>query len=80
MRVTVKLYATLRRYKPEIPSGAGLSLDVPSGTTVSQIVEQLAIPDGVALVAMVNDKVQKLDYVLADGDTLSLFPPVAGGN
>ncbi len=79
MEITVKLYATLRKYKPELPPGAGFSFDLPSGTTVSQVLEQLAIPDGVALVAMVNGEVQKLDHVLVKGDTLSLFPPVAGG-
>ncbi|MGC8786428.1 MAG: MoaD/ThiS family protein [Anaerolineae bacterium] len=79
MRITVKLYATLRRYKPDLTPGAGFSLDVPPGATVGQVVAQLGIPDGVALVPMVNDEVQGLDHVLAEGDTLSLFPPVAGG-
>ncbi|MEM4724530.1 MAG: MoaD/ThiS family protein [Candidatus Hadarchaeum sp.] len=79
MRITVKLYATLRRYKPGLAPGAGFSLDVPPGATVSQVVEQLGIPDGVALVPMVNNEAQGLDYVLAEGDTLHLFPPVAGG-
>jgi molybdopterin synthase sulfur carrier subunit len=79
MRISVKLYATLRRYKPDLPRGAGLSLEVPPGTTVSQVVEQLGIPDAAPLVAMVNNAVCKVDYVLAEGDRLSLFPPVAGG-
>ncbi|MBC7232315.1 MAG: MoaD/ThiS family protein [Chloroflexi bacterium] len=79
MRITVKLYATLRRFKPDLPPGAGFSVDVPLDATVSQVVEQLGIPDGVALVPMVNNEVKGLDHVLAEGDTLSLFPPVAGG-
>ncbi|MGQ9492930.1 MAG: MoaD/ThiS family protein [Anaerolineae bacterium] len=79
MRITVKLYATLRRFKPDLAPGAGLPLDVPPKATVSQVVEQLGIPDGVALVPMVNNEVKGMDHVLAEGDTLSLFPPVAGG-
>jgi molybdopterin synthase sulfur carrier subunit len=79
MRIAVKLYATLRRYKPDLPRGAGLPLEVPPGTTVSQVVERLGIPDAAPLVAMVNNAVCKADYVLAEGDKLSLFPPVAGG-
>lgn len=79
MEVTVKLYATLRRYGPALPPGASLALDVPEGSDVASLVGQLGIPDGVALVAMVNDEVGHLDRVLRAGDVVSLFPPVAGG-
>ena len=79
MRISVKLYATLRRYKPELPRGATLTLDVPTGTTVGQLVQRLGIPDAVPLLAMVNNGVCKTDHILADGDKLNLFPPVAGG-
>lgn len=79
MHVTVKLYATLRRYRPEQPRGAALPIEVPSGATVSQVIERLGIPDAAPLVAMVNNAVRTVDYVLAEGDTLSLFPPVSGG-
>jgi len=78
MRITVKLYATLRQYQPDAPR-AGLLLNVPVGTTVGEVLPRLGLPDGVPLVAMVNDRVEHLDHVLTEGDTLSLFPPVAGG-
>ena len=79
MRITVKLYATLRRYGPEPPAGAGFELEVPAEADVETAVECLGIPDGVALVAMVNNEAVRLDHVLVAGDVLSLFPPVAGG-
>jgi sulfur carrier protein ThiS len=79
MQITVKLYATLRRYGPELPSGAGFCLEVPAGSDVEKVMERLGIPDGVALVAMVNNKVVHVEHVLVAGDSLSLFPPVAGG-
>nr|MBC7245301.1 MoaD/ThiS family protein [Chloroflexota bacterium] len=79
MRITVKLYATLRRFRPNLAPGAGFPLDVPPDATVNQVVEQLGIPEGVALVPMVNNEVKSMDYILAEGDTLNLFPPVAGG-
>jgi molybdopterin converting factor small subunit len=78
MRITVKLYATLRQYRPNAPR-SGLALDLPAGTTIEALLPQLGLPDGVALVAMVNDKVEGLEHVLVDADALSLFPPVAGG-
>ena len=78
MRITVKLYATLRRYYPQVPRD-GLPLEVPPGTTIADVLPRLGLPDAVPLVAMVNEKVEHLDYVLSEGDVLSLFPPVAGG-
>jgi len=79
MNITVRLYATLRRYQPGPSKDGRLSLDLPSGANIGLALKQLGIPDEVALVAMVNDKVQMLDFGLSEADTLSLFPPVAGG-
>jgi sulfur carrier protein ThiS len=79
MRVTVKLHGYLRKYKPEVPRGAVLSVDIPPGTTVCQVLEQLAIPDGVSLVTMVSAGVCRLDHTLVEGDQLMLFPRVSGG-
>ncbi len=79
MRIQVKLYAALRQYQPNLQRGEALALDVPRGTTVGQAIRQLSIPDDIPLVAMVNSSVRKLEHVLGEDDTLSLFPPVAGG-
>ena len=79
MFIHVKLYATLRRYGPQVPRGEGIPLEVGGGTTVVQILQRLGIPDSLPLVSMINTRVCKTDDVLSEGDTLSLFPPVAGG-
>jgi len=79
MRITVKLFATFRRYRPELPPGTGMPLEVPPGANVTLVMERLGIPDEMPLVAMVNSEVVHPDRVLAEGDTVSLFPPIAGG-
>ena len=79
MRIQVRLFAILRQHVPDLPPRGSLRFDVPDGTTVRQTIRQLAIPDGSLVVAMVNSTVTGLDQVLTEGDTLSLFPPVAGG-
>jgi molybdopterin converting factor small subunit len=79
MQITVKLYATLRKYGPSLPVGADLTLDLPEGSDVAAVVALLRLPEGVALVAMVNDQAVHLDHVVLAGDTVSLLPPVAGG-
>ena len=78
MRITVKLFATLHKYRPDAPR-TGLALDVPEGADIAKVLPLLGVPDRVPLVAMVNEKVEHLDCVLKEGDVLSLFPPVAGG-
>lgn len=79
MGITVKLLATVRRYQPQLALGESLTLPISAGTTVSQVLRRLGIPTGAAVFAMVNGTVRKPDYVLSEGDTLLVFPPVAGG-
>jgi molybdopterin synthase sulfur carrier subunit len=79
MQITVKLYATLRKYGPSLPLGAGFTLDLPEGSDVAAVAEHLGLPVRVPLVAMVNDQAVHLDHVVVAGDAVSLFPPVAGG-
>jgi molybdopterin converting factor small subunit len=79
MQITVKLYATLRKYGSSLPVEAGFTLDLPEGSDVAAVAEHLKIPEGVPLVAMVNNQVVHLDHVVVAGDTVSLYPPVAGG-
>lgn len=79
MGITVKLLATVRRYQPQLAPGESLTLAISAGTTVSQVLGRLGIPSGAAVFAMVNGTVRTPDYVLSEGDTLLVFPPVAGG-
>jgi len=80
IEVEVRLYATLRRYRPELKAGESLSLNLEEGTTVRQLLEEkLGIPTEVVKTTFVNGVAQRFDYVLVDGDRLGIFPPVAGG-
>jgi len=79
MRVGVRLFGLLRRYRPDVPRGGTLSLTLEPDTTVGGLLKQLGITDSAPVVAMVNSTVRGLDHSLADGDQLYLFPPVSGG-
>ncbi|NOX19913.1 MAG: MoaD/ThiS family protein [Nitrospirae bacterium] len=74
MTITVKLFATLKQYGSEIQE-----ITVPEGTTVADVIKMLKIPESVPLLRIVNAVHVKPDYKLKDGDTLALFPPIAGG-
>jgi molybdopterin converting factor small subunit len=54
-------------------------LDVPPGTTVAELVESLGIPNDLECLRVVNGHDAAPAHRLADGDVLSLFPPLAGG-
>ncbi|HEY7203167.1 MAG TPA: MoaD/ThiS family protein [Methylomirabilota bacterium] len=79
MKVEVHLTATLRVYLPAGTVGDNVVLDVPDGATVDQVVHSLRIPRELERLTVVNGRDAVPDQALAEGDVLSLFPPLAGG-
>lgn len=85
MKVEVRLYGALRRYRPADPSGEAPSfhlpfkVDLPSHATVDILADRLGIPEGFISAAAVNDQAVDSSAGLVDGDRISLFPPSAGG-
>jgi molybdopterin converting factor small subunit len=74
MKITVKLFATLRKGRFDADS-----LDCPVGTRVQDIVRQLAIEEKDAAIIFVNSRHAEFHTILTEGDTLAIFPPVGGG-
>ena len=79
MRVTVRLYAFLAERVPGARSGSRLELELPEGSTLSDLVARLAVPREQARITVVNGRMQELDHRLQPGDEVGIFPPVAGG-
>ena len=80
IRVEARLYATLRKYHPEIKIGEALVRELAEGTTVQQLLEdELGVPPDEVKTVFVNGLSRDFDHVLADGDRVGIFPPVAGG-
>jgi len=77
--VQVRLYATLRRYRPEVRLGESLPMELPEGSTVGQLIARLGIPARVVKSIFVNRRPQNPEHVLQNGDEVAIFPPVAGG-
>ena len=74
MRINIKLYATLRdgRFDRKI-------LEFPEDTTVFDIINTLNIKEKEAAIIFINNKHVEFNTVLAEGDTLAVFPPIGGG-
>ena len=79
MKVQVKLMATLRNKLP--PEARGLAqIDLEPGATVAVLLDRLGIAASQVHAVMVNDAAEPdRQRPLADGDSLLLLPPVAGG-
>ena len=74
LKVLIKLFATLRdgRFKME-------TWELPAATHVGKILQDLDIGVEEVAIILVNGRNVEEEYVLHDGDTLALFPPVGGG-
>ena len=88
MRVTFKLFAMLTDYLPPQVDGRPrngnvIELDLPEGTTVHQVIERFGLPERLVHLVLIDGafvpKEQRDARVLADGQALAIWPPVAGG-
>lgn len=74
MKIKVKLFATLRENR-----GKELGLTLNEGLNVVDVLSLLDINEKDIAILLVNGRDGTFDQILADGDALSLFPPVGGG-
>ena len=77
--VHVKLFATLRSYRPGLEIGEAFPVALPEGSTVKVLIEELNLPESEIKIVFVNFLAREREYVLHDGDEIGLFPPVGGG-
>jgi molybdopterin synthase catalytic subunit len=81
MKVRLRLFASVR----EIVGAGELSMEVPDGTTVGQLVQRVgeAYPRlrglSSSLLLAVNREYRPAGHALQDGDEVGLIPPVSGG-
>ncbi len=84
MKITFKLFATLTDYLPAQARHANaIELEVAANATISQILEPFALPPKMVHLVLVNghyvEPAERLSRTLKDGDTLAIWPPIAGG-
>jgi sulfur-carrier protein len=80
VRIEIRLFATLERYLPPGSRAGAATLDVPEGSTASDVAQRLGIPPGLERVLLINGHEATPDRTLAAGDVLDLYPPLAGGS
>ncbi len=71
----------MRKLLPSDSDGTKATIEVEDGLTVTELIEQLQIPKEMAQLVLVNGVNIEGEYsrILQEGDTVGVFPPVAGG-
>jgi sulfur carrier protein ThiS len=84
MQITFKLFASLTDHlPPDKRVGNQMSLTVPDGATIAQIIEPFNLPPKLVHLVLINGiyvaPADRAARALADGDALAIWPPIAGG-
>ena len=83
MHITFKLFASLTDYLPAREDKHAIKLDVPETITPNELIDQYQVPRDMAHLVLLNGNYLNPDdrdrSVFKDGDTLAVWPPVAGG-
>lgn len=84
MKVDVRLFASLRdRFPPEARGRGTLELD--PGASLQDLIDRLEVPSALAQMVLVDGRqaprarTARAAIVLEEGQTVSIFPPLAGG-
>ncbi len=83
MKLFIELYASLMPLLPPGNQRFRREIAMPDNSTVQQVIEQFKIPPEQAHIVLVNGKFvcgdDRLSHILSEEDTISIWPPVAGG-
>jgi sulfur carrier protein ThiS len=88
VRITFKLFAMLTDHLPEELDGERrngnvLEVELPEGTTVTQMIERFKLPPKLVHLVLVDGTyvapADREARVLKDGEALAIWPPIAGG-
>jgi molybdopterin converting factor small subunit len=79
IKVEVEAFAFLRDFlSPELKNGPKEILPEDQ-TTIGRMLDQIRIPESAPKVVLVNERSEKWDYCLKEGDIVEIFPPLDGG-
>ncbi len=83
MQITIKLYATLGDYLPPGSKHNRVEAEVADNTTVTAALAPFALPSKLTHLVLINGVFippnERAATCLQSGDTLAVWPPIAGG-
>jgi sulfur carrier protein ThiS len=78
MKVTVVFFGDFVRYKPADWPGKRGTVEVPEGSNIDALADQLGIGEEPCVI-MLNEEAHHRGAELHEGDTVTFLPPLAGG-
>lgn len=75
MKIELRLFASLKKYHQD----SDKQIDILQTITVEQLLQNKGVPVKEAPIVLVNGIRVGHKHVLADGDTVSVFPLIGGG-
>ncbi len=79
MRVSVRLLGAYREYLPANVCGSTYNLETPNGARIEVLLAQLPVPVDERYVVLINGRTPLARQILKEGDTIAVFPAMAGG-
>ena len=83
MQLTFKLYASLTEFLPDNAEDHAVTLEISEQETPHSIIDHHNVPRESAHLILLNGVYvtpdQRDEAIFTDGDTLAIWPPVAGG-
>ena len=83
MQIELKLYASLGEYLPPGARANAAKIEVEEAMTPNALIDRYRVPREQAHLVLLNGQFvppeQRDQALIGDGDTLAVWPPVAGG-
>lgn len=79
MLINVQLFATLRDHSLNGARNEPFPVEVAEGSTLRHLLNKLQLPEKVPKILLVNGRHCKEEEELHEGDSVGVFPPLAGG-
>jgi molybdopterin converting factor small subunit len=83
LKITFKLYASLTQLLPAQANNHAITIDVDDDTTAFDLIDRFRVPRKSAHLVLINGVYlapeERVHPNLTDGDTVAVWPPVAGG-
>lgn len=79
MKIELIISKEIDKYLKINKNGNPFTLSIDNNISIKQLMEELGIPEKYVSIILVNMQHKSTNYILKEGDKLSLFPAVAGG-
>jgi hypothetical protein len=76
IQVQVKLPTALAKYSPKLGLGVPFTFEIPDASTVSDLINYLAVPETEVSIIFVNGFHRPGEFQLKNDDVVSLYPVV----